>query len=107
MKEIDKYSFLECSIEDKVNYLNNKLNNGSTVTRIRIDLDISEKTLQRIIKDGGYRYERKLNNYVLNTFDKNNENLDLNKLVKDIEYIKHKVDKIDEILHFIKNYIDK
>lgn len=101
MEIINKHKFLEFSIEDKVNYLNYKLNSGSTVTRVRTDLDISEKTLQKIIKDGGYRYERKLNNYVLKTIDNQNSNVDLNKLTQDIEIIKGKVNKIEEMLIFI------
>ena len=101
MEIINKHKFLEISIEDKVNYLNYKLNSGSTVTRVRTDLDISEKTLQRIIKDGGYRYERKLNNYVLKNIDNPNSNVDLNKLTQDIEIIKNKVNKIEEMLIFI------
>ncbi|QEZ70865.1 hypothetical protein D4A35_18215 (plasmid) [Paraclostridium bifermentans] len=49
-----------------ITYLNDKLNEGQTVIRIREDLGIGEKKLQKIIKESGYKYNQKLRKYVLN-----------------------------------------
>ena len=46
---MEKDIFLNLSIEEQVEYLNKKLEEGQTVIRIREDLRIGEKTLQRII----------------------------------------------------------
>lgn len=54
-----KEDFEKLSIEDKVKYLNDKLREGKTVIRIREDLGISEKALQREIKVNGYKYLKK------------------------------------------------
>lgn len=51
-----KEEFLNLNIEDKIDYINNKLSEGQTVIRIREDIGIGEKTLQKIIKDNGYKY---------------------------------------------------
>lgn len=51
-----KEEFLNLNIEDKINYINKKLSEGQTVIRIREDLGIGEKALQKIIKDNGYKY---------------------------------------------------
>lgn len=61
---MDKNKFLSFDIENKVKYLNEQLDNGLTVTRIRDDLHLGEKELQRIIKNGGYKYNQKLKNYI-------------------------------------------
>ncbi|MBC6005009.1 MAG: hypothetical protein E7C86_06145 [Paeniclostridium sordellii] len=58
-----KEKFSKLSIEDKVNYLNNKLSEGQTVIRIREDIGIGEKALQKIIKDAGYKYNQKVKQY--------------------------------------------
>ena len=64
---MEKDIFLNLSIEEQVEYLNKKLEEGQTVIRIREDLRIGEKTLQRIIKSNGYRYNQKLRKYICNT----------------------------------------
>lgn len=51
-----KEEFLNLNIEDKINYINKKLSEGQTVIRIREDIGIGEKALQRIIKEAGYKY---------------------------------------------------
>lgn len=51
-----KEEFLNLNIEDKIDYINNKLSEGQTVIRIREDIGIGEKTLQKIIKNNGYKY---------------------------------------------------
>ena len=59
--------FLNLSIEEQVEYLNKKLEEGQTVIRIREDLGIGEKALQKIIKSNGYKYNQKFRKYVCNT----------------------------------------
>ena len=64
---MEKDIFLNLSIEEQVEYLNKKLEEGQTVIRIREDLGIGEKALQKIIKSNGYKYNQKLRKYVCNT----------------------------------------
>jgi actin-like ATPase involved in cell morphogenesis len=54
-----KEEFLELNIEKKIDYINKKLSEGQTVIRIREDMGIGEKSLQKIIKENGYRYCQK------------------------------------------------
>lgn len=51
-----KEEFEKLSIEAKIDYINNKLSEGQTVIRIREDIGIGEKSLQRIMKENGYKY---------------------------------------------------
>lgn len=60
-----KDNFLKLNIDDMIAYLNNKLNEGQTVIRIREDLGIGEKKLQKIIKRSGYKYNQKKRQYIL------------------------------------------
>ncbi|CEQ26531.1 Uncharacterised protein [[Clostridium] sordellii] len=46
-----------------INNINTKLKEGYTVIRIREDLGIGEKALQKIIKSSGYKYNPKLKQY--------------------------------------------
>lgn len=46
-----------------INKINTKLKGGYTVTRIREDLGIGEKALQKIVKSSGYKYNPKLKQY--------------------------------------------
>ena len=52
---------------DKINYINSKLEKGQTVIRIREDLGIGEKALQKIIKEAGYVYNQKSKRYITTT----------------------------------------
>lgn len=56
---MNKTQFLNMNIEDKINYINKKLEEGQTVIRIREDIGIGEKALQKIVKEGGYKYSQK------------------------------------------------
>lgn len=58
-----KEKFLELSIDKKIEYINEKLNEGKTVIRIREDLGIGEKYLQKIIRENGYKYFQKEKKY--------------------------------------------
>lgn len=46
-----------------INKINTKLKEGSTVIRVREDLGIGEKALQKIVKSSGYKYNPKLKQY--------------------------------------------
>lgn len=46
-----------------INKINEKLKEGYTVIRIREDLGIGEKSLQKIVKSSGYKYNPKLKQY--------------------------------------------
>lgn len=46
-----------------INRINIKLKEGHTVIRIREDLGIGEKALQKIVKSSGYKYNPKLKQY--------------------------------------------
>lgn len=64
---MDKIKFNKLGIDDKVKYLNEQLAKGQTVIRVREDLGISEKGLQKEIKQGGYKYIQKLKQYIKTT----------------------------------------
>lgn len=64
---MDKAQFLDLSIDDKINYLNEKLKEGQTVIRIREDIGLGEKALQKIIKEAGYKYSQKDKAYYKHT----------------------------------------
>lgn len=46
-----------------INKINSRLKQGNTVIRIREDLGLGEKTLQKIVKSSGYKYNPKLKQY--------------------------------------------
>lgn len=60
---MNKKEFLELDIIDKIDYLNKMLIEGYTVKEIRQDIGISEKVLQRTIKENNYKYNQKLKQY--------------------------------------------
>ncbi|MEG2985789.1 MAG: hypothetical protein RR835_13885 [Peptostreptococcaceae bacterium] len=62
-----KEEFENLNFKDKVSYLNDKLREGQTVIRIREDIGIGEKRLQKEIKANGYKYDNKLKQYIANT----------------------------------------
>lgn len=64
---MNKEEFNSLKFEDKISYINAKLIEGQTVTKIRENLGIGEKALQREIKSNGYKYNSKLKQYVANT----------------------------------------
>lgn len=59
MEQLTKDEFKELDIDKQIKYLNDRLSEGQTVIRIREDLGIGEKWLQRIMKDNGYKYNQK------------------------------------------------
>ena len=62
-----KDTFLDMDIDSQIEYLNSKLSKGLTVIRIREDLGIGEKALQKIIKEAGYVYNQKSKRYITTT----------------------------------------
>ncbi|MGL5715952.1 MAG: hypothetical protein ACRCX2_23250, partial [Paraclostridium sp.] len=62
-----KEEFKKMNFKDKVSYLNAKLSEGQTVIKIREDIGIGEKALQRDIKANGYKYDNKSKQYIANT----------------------------------------
>ena len=98
---MDKNKFLDMDIDSKVEYLNSKLNEGLTVIRIREDLNIGEKALQKLIKDGGYKYNSKTKNYIKVTevvqgYNNNQTVVDYNNNQVVVDYAEYK-DMIDTI----------
>lgn len=80
--KMTKEEFLELDIDKKIEFLNEKLSEGQTVIRIREDLGIGEKSLQKIIRENGYKYFQKEKRYYkenTNVLQKNivNENYNL------------------------------
>lgn len=59
-----KNEFLELNIDKQIEFINNKLAEGQTVIRIREDLGIGEKKLQKVIKEQGYKYNQKERRYI-------------------------------------------
>lgn len=108
---MDRNKFDLLSSEDKISYINEELLKGKTVIRIREDLNIGEKSLQRIIKDSGYKYNQKLKRYdkqrteIIQTkeYDKDNTNIIPYNIKDDlIEIVQMK----DDLKELIKNYKD-
>lgn len=64
---MNKDQFNKLDFIEKIEYLNNKLREGQTVIRIREDIGIGEKALQREIKANGYRYNNKEKQYMPTT----------------------------------------
>lgn len=62
--------FLSLDIEDKIKYLNTCLSEGKTVIRIREELGIGEKKLQKILKENNYKYNQKDKRYYKDTTNK-------------------------------------
>ncbi len=64
---MNKEQFNNLDFMEKIEYLNNKLKEGQTVIRIREDMGIGEKALQREIKANGYKYNNKERQYMPTT----------------------------------------
>lgn len=61
---MNKERFNKLDFLDKIKYLNNKLKQGQTVSKIRTDIGIGEKILQKEIKTNGYKYSNKFKQYI-------------------------------------------
>lgn len=102
--------FESLDINAKVEYLNAKLKEGKTVIRIREDIGISEKQLQREIKKGGFKYNQKLRQYLPTTTSTTTNNLDVvpnNTLVVDknkLNILKYLEENFSVLNEFIEKY---
>ena len=106
---MDKEMFLNLNTEKQIDYLNKQLKEGNTVIRIREDLGIGEKKLQKIIKLNGYKYDQKIKQYikvnqVIHDYTKviHNENNNTNDVV--IHNVIHDVIQVDNIKYFNDNF---
>lgn len=73
-----KEEFLELNIDKKIDYINKKIRDGKTVTLIREDIGIGDKSLRKIIKENGYKYSQKEKIYYkenANVLQKNSINI--------------------------------
>lgn len=108
---MDRAMFDSSSNEDKICYINDRLANGETVIRIREDLGIGEKALQKIVKESGYKYNQKLKRYdkgMINTLEnkeyaKDNTNIIPFNLKDDILEIVQMKEDLKEIINKYKN----
>ncbi|MEG0844284.1 hypothetical protein [Clostridium sp.] len=85
---MNKNEFIKLSIMEKVNYINNQLEQGQTVIRIREDLGLGEKTLQKEMKVNGYKYFAKTRKYEMVTDVVINESYKSNDIVVESENYK-------------------
>ena len=86
---MNKETFNNLNFEEKISYINTKLIEGETVSKIRESLGIGEKALQREIKSNGYKYNNKLKQYVANTNSNTTSNTNENKIIIDLIDDKH------------------
>ena len=56
--------FMKIDTIDKINYINSQLETGKSVGEVRKDLSISEKDLQKFMRDNNYKYNQKLRQYI-------------------------------------------
>lgn len=90
-----------------INKINTKLKEGYTVIRIREDLGIGEKALQKIVKSSGYKYNPKLKQYtpIENKNDivvlENTTNVLPNEQVKILDYLG---ENFDLLVEFMEKY---
>lgn len=124
---MDRNTFLSMTIDNQINYINRELDNGSKVIDIRESLNIGEKELQRLIKNGGYKYNPKTKNYtkvtkIVNSYNDNHSvvgyknsdivvhNAEYEKLIKAMKDIQSMNDKLDEVYKWYElqnNVIEK
>lgn len=98
---MNKKEFEILNIDEKVKYLNKKLLQGQTVMKIRKDLGISEKLLQKQIKQGGYKYNSRIRQYVKDTEMTvvNNTNVVVNDNYK---YLEQNIDILKDMIEKYK-----
>lgn len=58
---------IKLDVQEQIDYLNSRLNNGLSVKQIREALGVGEKKLQKYLKSINYKYDQKVKNYVLVT----------------------------------------
>lgn len=90
-----------------INKINAKLKEGYTVIRIREDLEIGEKALQKIVKSSGYKYNPKLKQYT--PIENNNDIVVLdnttNTLPKEqVKILDYLGENFDVLVEFMEKY---
>ena len=90
-----------------INKINAKLKEGYTVIRIREDLEIGEKALQKIVKSSGYKYNPKLKQYT--PIENNNDIVVLdnttNTLPKEqVKILDYLSENFDVLVEFMEKY---
>lgn len=63
---MDLNEFMRLPIQDQIQYINDKLDQGLKMDQIRSLIGIGEKKLQRHIKDNNYKYDNKTKRYICN-----------------------------------------
>jgi len=84
--KMTKKEFLELDIDNKIDYLNKKLSEGQTVIRVREDLGIGEKFLQKIIRENGYKYSQKEKIYYKENINVLQNNITESKEILNLDY---------------------
>lgn len=90
-----------------INKINSKLKQGNTVIRIREDLGIGEKALQKIVKSSGYKYNPKLKKYT--PIENKNEIVVLDNTTNTIQKEQAKIlsylgENFDILVEFMEKY---
>ena len=62
-----KDEFIELNVIDKIKYINAELKTGKKVLEVRKNLGVSEKDIQKLMKDNSYKYNQKLKQYIPTT----------------------------------------
>ena len=109
MNNLSKDEFLSLDIKRKIDYLNTKLDEGYTVVRIRENLGIGEKTLQKLIKQNGYKYDVKTKRYKLTSKLTDDNSMTMNiptELKSNIIDLAINYNKIQEVLNWFENKND-
>ena len=94
-----------------INSINIKLKEGHTVIRIREDLGIGEKALQKIVKSSGYKYNPKLKQYtpIENKIENKNEMVVLDNTTSSLPKEQVKIldylgENFDLLVEFMEKY---
>lgn len=56
---------IKLDVQEQIDYLNSRLNEGLSVKQIREDIGVGERKLQKYLKSINYKYDQKVKNYVL------------------------------------------
>lgn len=89
-----------------INKINTKLKEGYTVIRIREDLGIGEKALQKIVKSSGYKYNPKLKQYT--PIENNNEIVVLDSTTSSLQKEQIKIlDYLGENFNVLVEFMEK
>lgn len=103
--------FINKCFNDQIEILNNLLDDGLTVKEIRANLGISEKALQKIIKENGYKYDQRQKKYISNTevVKSNTNSRSVEKYTNNQGYqnntsVTFRLEEYRKLLEIIKNY---